>query len=273
MSDAIPSELTSPDFFIRELIALHDVLLRSRHRLFADRLQLVPVAEHLLAVRMNQTFGRGTVRVIGHSNLEEKTSLGLERKICIFVDIIDNLAGFHEGDGHWASTVLIYQPTHRRILATYVALASDIPPMLYFSTFEGGTFKMKFTNLYAPNVPSHVQVHGTFTSIADIRVVAYGGTGHLTAEAMNRPFNGSVAALADGTIDLILQLEERLPHTVVPGVALALGAGATLADAHSQPLEPDSFMLLLIRPGIHNCQCIIASTPALLHEVASFTNL
>jgi len=207
--------------------------------------------------------------VLGHSNLDESVSLSRERQICIFVDIIDNLAGFRKKNGRWTSSILVYQPTTRRVIAAFVALVSDMPPMLYYSTSEGGAFKMKFTNLYSPNLPVALQVANNCTNLADARTSSHGKKTPFPSASEDQPLNASFATLAEGKLDIVLQLEACLPHSVLPGVFIGLEAGAYLADERSEPLHPGGFFLLVLRPGILNCECIMSANATLLPQVAA----
>jgi len=285
MPNLLPVQLTSPDFFIAELIALHEVLYRLKHQLgpevFNSRnvrlsngdvkpvTELVALAEHLWATRMSQVLGTRRVRILGHANVHESTSLSSERVPCIFIDIIDNLHGYRHGNELWATSVLVYDPASRRIISAFLARAAELPPMLYFTTSEPGAFKLKFTNLYAPNLPVALRVAKDGTALSTARVSAHGNASTLPFSAKCSTFGISASDLSDGNLDLVLQMNEDLPHVVLGPVAIAMEAGACLGDQYSTDLDSGTFFLSLLRPGVPTGRCILATTPQLLTEVRS----
>ena len=233
-------------------------------------------------------FGLGRVRILGHCNVDETVSLAHERQICMLVDLIDNIGEYRAGRS-WSSTIAIYHPVTRQIAASFVACPTHLPARLYYATHDGGSFRMKFTNLYAPNLP--VAIHTTdCTSLNAAKLVAFlsdhclpcqlflmaAESGRLQSVAppnVAGSLGASLASLADGDIDGVLNFQERLFYTVIPGMIIAFQAGASLANGSSVQIDRQQLELQLIMPGTLDCRYIAVSSKELIPQLASLLAL
>jgi fructose-1,6-bisphosphatase/inositol monophosphatase family enzyme len=259
------------------------------------------LAEDLFAHRIARRFGGKNVRVIGEEKLNEEIDLEQEQesRICLLVDMIDGTDLLQRDFSNWCSAVVVFDPQKVEILAAFVALPRD---SLYFATRDGEARKKRLSD--ARDYPS-VPLRGPAVDkgLTDSSICMYAqkcpnlrkllelgqneqfvewlkenervdeelkrnADGEVGFRFYNLAGNPMMVRLADGVVDIVLDLKGQAPHDMVAGAFISVKAGATLAKLTGEPLLVNELEQSLLRPGRSQVKYVLAAQEGIVKEIA-----
>lgn len=244
------------------------------------------------------------LKIIGEESLSNpQLDLSAEHKHVALVDIVDGTDLLERRLSNWCSAVIIYSPTKKLIVASFVLRPDD--GLIYYARHDReGAYKCYLDDLKqetkAERLPLRkLPVDGPsyITTISDASVAFYGqklnnflsiasskkfisyikkATQNAARKKLPKPKtriynlagNPMMIRMIDGQkkIDAVFDLEGQAPHDVAPGAYIAQKAGAFFCDIEGRPINLEE---ILLRPAKSRIKYFLTSTPELSEELRS----
>jgi len=234
------------------------------------------IAERFFMSCVARKFGRDKVAIYGEESLATDPDLSQETRICILIDIVDGTDLLERNFSNWCSAIVIFDPTVRKILGSFVFLKSERGDYLYYTTRDERVYKKQYPITRASSqrhqanrweLTAPLRGPAQDRKLKDASLCVYGQKSSAlqslflwnekeklanwlkTIEAQkgtmeearfrfyNLAGNPMMVRLADGVVDVVLDLNGQHPHDVVPGAFIALLSGAVLTKPNGEELS------------------------------------
>lgn len=199
----------------------------------------------------------------------EEFNLVDEKRPVVLVDMLDGTVLHVRDLGNWCSAMVFFHPQRRHI---YASVIGDSFGTIYWATdAQNGAFLISSDGEEEP-------LRVSLTETLDKAQLAFVGQ---TSErffrvAKNRQLvsaveriynlggNPMLVKVADGSMDIALELVGQKPHDCVPGLFIAQKAGAVVRDMDCRELNLIEFLLY---PNKAKIKYIAAATESLYEEI------
>lgn len=269
---------------------------KSKHLVAVDLL-----AERAFIDDLTRKFGSENIRVIGEECLSESIDLTNETRTTVLIDMIDGTDLLQRGFSNWCSAITVFQPSEKKIKEAFVALPSE---NLYYATVSKfGAYKKRLSwskkNKEIPlrrlscnralkdaSVCMYVQkssnllkllslgLHKPFmTWLEKITKIEQKHRNKSSSDTVGFRFynlagNPMMVKVAEGVVDLVIELNGQAPHDVVPGAFIATKAGAVLGTVTGDELPLTEIAEALLQPSDSRLKYILAANKSLLKDIS-----
>jgi fructose-1,6-bisphosphatase/inositol monophosphatase family enzyme len=264
--------------------ALEPVTIKGPRGASKDILYVDKEAENGCATYLGRHFGDDCLCVLGEETLwkDPDKDLSRESRIVAILDMVDGSDLLERELGNWCSAMVFFDPKTPEILFSIVQDARD---RIYFADQSGAYCVGKGNSpqrLSGPQAVSsdaasvcfYAQKPKHLTTIPDGFFEWLRNIKTRNKESRLRIYtlagNPMMAKLANGeNIHVVFEHIGQHPHDAVPGLYIALRAGAHLLDFESRPITEAHLAQSLLKPSGAGLQYVLASTNELALEVAA----
>lgn len=224
-------------------------------------------AEFSFAKEINKHFGEDRVSIFGEESIAHRGNLANESRICILVDMVDGTDLFERGFYNWCSAVVVFSPSNRKIIASFVVqpgLYPGITTIYYADQVQSKAIDVSGLSKNKELIGSNERVLACSQDEKDLplsaaRICAYAQNPRSIRELLqffhnrggraaidkllgssqrmrfyNLAGNPMMARLPEGIVHCVFDVHGQKAHDVVPGAFIALKAGAVIYS-----LDPD----------------------------------
>ena len=206
-------------------------------------------------------------------------------KVIVLMDIIDGTDLLMRMLSNWCSALIFLKPKSKKILASLIGFPSmriygwcaDIEPNpfwvkptkpLDFKPLKGANKNVK--QLEEASICFYGQKVDNFLSfLEDKKFMEFMNKLKSTERNLriyNIAGNPMMIRVAEGDIDVVVELTGQKPHDVVPGAYIAWKAGAVFKDLHNNNIDLEKILLKPAHPK-SEIKYILASTEELYQDI------
>lgn len=262
------------------------------------------MAERAFIEAVTSKFHSDTVRVIGEESLyKEESDLKEETRTCLLIDMIDGTDLLQRGFSNWCSAIVVFEPKRKEITGAFIAV-SGRSPYLYFATKDKpGAFKKRLSEDAKNEYPEQLKGPAKERELRDASVCLYAQKSEnflkllslnqnvkfvswlkenleenkrrkeqveeeLRFRFYNFAGNPMMVRLAEGNVDVVLDLRGQAPHDVVPGAFIAIKAEAVLGKTNGEPFSLEELGVKLCEPSKERLAYILAANDKMLKNMA-----
>jgi fructose-1,6-bisphosphatase/inositol monophosphatase family enzyme len=266
------------------------------------------LAERFFMNCIARKFGPDKVAIYGEESLATDPDLRSESRICILIDIVDGTDLLERDFSNWCSAIVVFEPQQRKILGSFVHLRSERGQYLYYTTRDSRVYKkpMLLTgkslepqrrSRWEQVTPLRGPAQGR--ELKDASVCVYGQKSSSLLSLLswnerekllswlkamesekgtmqepkfrfyNLAGNPMMVRLAEGIVDVVLDLKGQHPHDVVPGAYIALLSGAVMTKPNGDELKIEDLADSLCLPARSAIQYVLAANKPMNKELIS----
>lgn len=265
---------------------------KSKHLVAVDLL-----AERAFIDDLTRKFGSENIRVIGEESLSEGIDLTNETRTTVLIDMIDGTDLLQRGFSNWCSAITVFQPDKKKIKETFIAL--PLKNLYYATASKFGAYKKRLSwskknkeiplnrlscnrTLKDASVCMYVQkssnllkllslgLHKPFmTWLEKITKIEQKHRNKSSSDTVGFRFynlagNPMMVKVAEGAVDLVIELNGQAPHDVVPGAFIAIKTGAVFGTVTGCKFPLKALSETLLHPSDSRLKYILAASGLLL---------